>query len=235
MKSKLNAMQNAGREAKHLSSSDSLGEAVYKELRRQISQGDLLPGERLREVEIASSFGVSRTPVREALKQLRSDGLLDYLGSRGATIAELTPQQAIELYTLREVLEGAAARLAAQHALAPELEALRAHLQRQRDAGEDAAQLAALNRNFHQTIYRLSHNRYLIDILGKAQDYMVLLRQTAYRMPGRAASALSEHEEIVDAIARRDPDAAESAARQHNREAQRIRMMLEFGDGGAWA
>ncbi|MGD9866552.1 MAG: GntR family transcriptional regulator [Hyphomicrobiales bacterium] len=218
-----------------LSSSESLGEAVYKELRRRISRGDLGPGERLREVELANELGVSRTPVREALKQLKSDGLLNYLGSRGATIAELTPQQAIELYTLREVLEGAAARLAAQHALDPEIDILKAHLHQQKEAGEDPQKLAELNRHFHQTIYRLTHNRYLIDVLGKTQDYMVLLQRTAYMHPGRSKSAYKEHADIVDAIARHDPDAAEAASRRHSREAQRIRMMLEFGDGGAWS
>lgn len=216
--------------ASEVTSPDSLGDAVYKELRRRIAEGELAPGERLREVEIAKSLGVSRTPVREALRQLKSDGLLNYLGSRGAAIAKLTPQQAIELYTLRELLEGAAARLAAQHALEPEIDMLRAHLEQQKKAGDDAKKLATLNRSFHQTIYRLSHNRYLIDILEKAQDYMILLRQTAYELPGRSQSAYCEHADIVEAIANRDPEAAEQASRKHSREAQRIRLMLEFGD-----
>ena len=206
----------------------SLGNVVYEELRKQIIEGSLRPGERLREAEIANSLSVSRTPVREALKRLGSEGLFEYLPNRGAVVAGLTPQQAIELYTLRELLESEAARLAAQHALEPEIEMLRDVLRVQKEAGENPEKLARLNRVFHDTLYRLSHNRYLIDVLKKVRDYTVLLRETGYRAPGRAASAYKEHSEIVDAIARRDPEAAKAASQRHLREAQRVRMMLEF-------
>jgi DNA-binding GntR family transcriptional regulator len=210
--------------------SASLSEWVYGELRKKIVTGALKPGDRLREVGLATSLNVSRTPIREAIKRLESDGLLKYLPNRGAVIASLTQEQAGELYGLREILEAAAARLAAQHALDHEIQLLKDVLQRQKDAGEDPATLARLNRIFHSTIYRMSHNRYLIDVLTKAQDYMVLLRDTAYRAQGRAATAYAEHKEIVDAIGRRDPDGAEAASRRHSREAQRVRMMLEFGE-----
>lgn len=207
----------------------SLGSAVYAELRKRIVDGELRSGDRLREVELASSLGVSRTPVREALKRLENDGLIAYVSSRGVIVAELTAEQAVELYALREVLEGAAARFAAQHALEPETRLLQDMLNRQREIGDDPDQQSKLNRSFHQTIYRMAHNRYLLGVLTKAQDYMVLLHQTAYLAPGRSDTAYAEHMEIVNAIARRDPDAAEAAARRHIREAQRIRMMLQFG------
>lgn len=209
-------------------SSESLGHVVYEELRKRIIEGSLQPGQRLREAEIAKSLRVSRTPVREALKRLGSEGLFEYLPNRGAVVAGLTPQQAIELYTLRELLESEAARLAAQHALEPEIEMLRDVLRVQREAGNDPEKLARLNRVFHDTLYRLSHNRYLIDVLKRVRDYTVLLKETGYRAPGRPASAYKEHEEIVDAIARRDPEAAKAASQRHLREAQRLRMMLEF-------
>lgn len=212
-------------------SAASLGAAVYAELRNRIISGELKSGDRLREVEVATWLGVSRTPVREALKRLENDGLITYVSSRGVIVAELTAEQAVELYALREVLEGAAARFAAQHALEPEIRLLQDLLIRQRELDDDPELQSALNRNFHQTIYRMAHNKYLMGVLNKAQDYMVLLRQTAYVAPGRAATAYEEHASIVEGIVKRDPDAAEAAARQHIREAQRIRMMLQFGMG----
>lgn len=211
------------------STGSPLSEWAYTELRKKIVSGSLTPGSRLREVELATTLQVSRTPIREALKRLESDGLLNYLPNRGAVIASLTQEQAGELYALREILEAAAARFAAQYAQEHEIQLLQDVLQRQKQAADDPATLARLNRIFHSTIYRMSHNRYLIDVLTKAQDYMVLLRETAYRAPGRAKSAYSEHKELIDAIRRRDPDAAEAASRRHSREAQRIRMVLEFG------
>lgn len=208
----------------------SLGDAVHATLRDRIAEGILLPGTRLREVELAKALGVSRTPVREALKRLESDGLMSYQAGRGAIVTELTPSQANELYELRAILEGAAARFAAQHASNVEIEALQRILEQQRKASDDPAEQAKLNRRFHKAIYDMAHNRYLLDVLIKAQDYLVLLRRTAYLMPGRAGTAHEEHRAVVDAIAKRDSDAAEAAARNHIREAQRVRLALEFGD-----
>lgn len=187
------------------------------------------PGVRVRESELATSLGVSRTPVREALNRLQSDGLLTYQPRRGAIIAELTPQQALELYSVREILEGAAARFAALYASDLEIRLLQDLLDQQKGAGSDSAALAKLNRNFHEIIYRMAHNRYLLDILQRGQDHLVLLVETTYLAPNRAETAYVEHSEIVNAIARRDPDMAELTARRHIREAQRIRMMMQFG------
>lgn len=207
----------------------SLGNSAYSELRQRIVNGDLRAGERLREVELAALLGVSRTPVREAIKRLESEGFAAYVSSRGAIVAELTAEQAIELYAMREVLEGAAARFASQHALPAEIQLLEDLLAMQKDLEGGAEEQSKHNRSFHQSIYRMAHNRYLLDILTKSQDYMVLLRQTTYNAPGRNETAYHEHTAIVDAIKARDSDRAEEAARRHIREAQRIRMMLQFG------
>lgn len=206
----------------------SLGNSVYNELRQRIIDGDLKSGERLREVELASTLGVSRTPVREAIKRLESEGFASYVSSRGAIVAELTPDQAVELYAVREILEGAAARFAAQHASAAEIQLLRDLLAVQKDADGEAEEQSKINRRFHQTIYRAAHNRYLLDILSRSQDYMVLLHKTTYNAPGRNETAYHEHIAIVEAIENRNAAGAEKAAREHIQEAQRIRMMLEF-------
>ena len=94
------------------------GEFAYAQLRADIRGGKLMPGDRLRETEIADRLNVSRTPVREALKRLESEGLVVFSQPRGMTVAELAPGQVLELYAMREVLEGAAARFAAEHASA---------------------------------------------------------------------------------------------------------------------
>lgn len=197
-------------------------------MRQAIINGQLKPGERLREVELASRLGVSRTPVREAIKRLESEGLAAYVSSRGAIVPEPTQQQAIELYAIREILEGAAARFAAQHAYAAEIQLLEYLLAAEEELGDDPEGQAALNRKFHETIYRMAHNHYLVDMLTKARNYMILLPRTTYAAPGRAASAHQEHAAIVAAIREGNTDAAEAAARQHIREAQRIRLMLQF-------
>lgn len=208
--------------------SASLGNLVYSKLRQRIIEGHLRAGERLREVELASMLGVSRTPVREAIKRLESDGFATYVSSRGAIVAELTPEQAVELYAVREILEGAAARFAAQHAIPAEIQLLEDLLNAQLQLGDNPDEQSKLNRRFHQTIYRMAHNRYLLGILTKSQDYMVLLHKTTYYAAGRSDTAYEEHRAIVEAIKARDAAKAEESAREHIREAQRIRMMLQF-------
>lgn len=207
----------------------SLGNSVYNELRRRLVQGELKPGQRLREIELSAMLGVSRTPVREAIKRLESEGFAAYVSRRGAVVSELTPEQAAELYAVREILEGSAANFAARFATGSEIEILEELLSNQRKAGDDPEVLSRINRQFHQMIYRMAHNRYLLGLLSTAQDYMLLLRETTYFDPGRPETALSEHSEIVSAIKARDSERAEAAARKHIREAQRIRMKLQFG------
>lgn len=208
--------------------SGSLGSSVYNELRQRIVSGNIKAGERLREVELASLLGVSRTPVREAIKRLESEGFASYVSSRGAIVAELTPIQAVELYAVREVLEGAAAAFAAQHAQPAEIQLLEDILALQKRTGENPEEQSRINRRFHKTLYGMAHNRYLITILTNSQDYMVLMPKTTYYASGRSQTAYEEHNRILTAIKARDAAAAEAAARLHIREAQRIRMMLQF-------
>jgi DNA-binding GntR family transcriptional regulator len=208
--------------------SSSLSSSAYAELRRRIVAGDLKPGERLREVELAKLLGVSRTPVREAIKRLENEGFASFVSSRGTIVAELTPAQAIELYAAREVFEGAAAAFAAQYAQSAEIQLLEIILEAHGQAGNNIDELTRINRRFHAAIYGMTHNRYLLGILTNAQDYMVLLPNTTYHWEGRAKTAYAEHLLILDAIKARDAVKAEAAARAHMREAQRIRMMLQF-------
>ncbi len=210
------------------SRSASRGELVYQALLEAIRNGKLLPGYRIREEEIAAMLGVSRTPVREAIQQLQSRRLVEYAPGRGIAVLEMNRQQILELYAIREVLEGAAARLAAQHADADEIEVMKSLLDELTAAGSDSTRLARLNIALHRVIYEAARNRYVQDALANLQDALSLLGATTFSVPDRFDSANVEHRAIVAAIEARDPDEAERTARLHIREAQRARLKLRM-------
>ncbi len=207
----------------------SRAEFVYRALCDAIQNGHFQQGERVREEEVAQSLGVSRTPVREALSRLQARGLLELAPGRGLIVVELSKQQITELYAMREVLEGTAARFAAQHAAPSEIDALRRLVDELRSVLDDKQESARLNRIFHQAIYEAAHNRYLMHALNELRDAMALLPGTTYSAEGRTQSSADEHVLILSAIERRNPAAAEEAARQHIREAQRLRLEMIFG------
>lgn len=206
---------------------ESRGEWTYHRLREAIQAGELKPGERIREIEMAKRLEVSRTPVREALRRLEADGLLTFVPYRGMVIAELDHQAVMELYQMREVLEGTAAGLAARHASEAEITLLRDLIAADPGDGDPRA-LASHNRQFHGSLYRAAHNRYLLKTLNVLSDAMALLGMTTLSLTGRSDTARQEHQEILDAIEARDQPRAEAAARHHIREAQRARLRLMF-------
>ena len=181
----------------------------------------------MRETEVATELGVSRTPVREAFRQLQADGLLTMEPWRGVVVAEMDEQQIVELYAMRLVLEGAAAGLAARHAADSQIAALDEILDASASETDPDA-LAALNRQFHQGIYTAAHNRYLLKALHALSDSMALLPSTTYALSERPATALAEHRDVLDAIRRRDDAAAEQTARDHITEAERARLNVVF-------
>jgi len=163
----------------------SRADFVYDSLRDAIWEGRIARGERVREEEVARVLGVSRTPVREALQRLQRRGLLVTGAGRGLIVAELSKREVIELYAMREILEGSAARFAAQHATRPEIDILY-RLQRDlAEAPDDALMLVKLNRRFHQAIYDAAHNQYLTQTLDTLHDSMALLHSTTFRAPNR--------------------------------------------------
>jgi DNA-binding GntR family transcriptional regulator len=207
----------------------SRADFVYDSLRDAIWEGRIARGERVREEEIARILGVSRTPVREALQRLQRRGLLVTGPGRGLMVAELSKREVIELYAMREILEGSAARFAAQRAMRPEIDILY-RLQRDlADAPDDALVLVKLNRRFHQAIYDAAHNQYLTQTLDTLHDSMALLHSTTFRAPNRRRESDEEHRRIVSAIERHDADAAEAIAREHIRQAQRTRFEALIG------
>jgi len=210
---------------------ESRGEIAYAQLREAIQAGELQPGQRIRENEMADRLNMSRTPVREALRRLEADGLLTFAPYRGMVISELDHQAVMELYQMREVLEGTAAGLAARHASEAEIAVLKDLMDADPMESGEPRRAATHNRQFHSALYRSAHNRYLLKTLNVLGDAMALLGMTTLSLIGRSNTAKEEHGSIVAAIEARDAERAEQAARQHIRAAQRARLRLMFGEG----
>jgi DNA-binding GntR family transcriptional regulator len=149
-----------------------------------IDQGIYRPGDRLVESELAERFGVSRTPVREALQRLETQSLLTRDG-RSLIVASLDHAQMAELYAVRQELEGLAAKLAAQHAAAEEIEVLRDMVEADRALLGDPEALARANRRFHNQIHLASHNRFLVQQLDLVYRSMALMARTSLAAAGR--------------------------------------------------
>jgi DNA-binding GntR family transcriptional regulator len=206
------------------SKSTPLGELAYAKLHSAIQAGTFEPGQRMMETEVADWLQMSRTPARDAMRRLENEGLLVHEPRQGLVIATLDHAAVMELYTMREVLEGTAARLAARHASELEVEQLLELITVEKKLKGKYDELAAHNQRFHRALHQATHNRFLLRALITVRDSMGLLGKSLMTMPHRAAAALKEHEQIVRAIEKRDPDAAEEAARAHVRSAQRERI-----------
>jgi DNA-binding GntR family transcriptional regulator len=200
-----------------------LGEQAYGQIRAALRDGSLPPGMRVTETELAARFGVSRTPVRQAIARLESEGLLTHEARRGLTVTRPDHGQVVELYVMREIMEGAAARLAAQHASETEIAAMAELIEDEPALFGDARALAALNQRLHGMLYLATHNRYLLRSLEQLSATMALL-PSLLTLGGRAEAAHAEHRAIIAALAGRDGVVAEEAARHHARAAQRHRL-----------
>ena len=208
----------------------SRGAQVYEVLIERIRSGDLRPGTRLREEDLAKTLDVSRTPVREALGRLQARGLVE-TSLAGLCVTELTRQQTMELYAMRAALEGSAARFAAENASPADLAALEHAAQLFANCQGAPVDFAAANRTFHDVILEAAHNRYLSRMLADLNDWLALLPDTTFSVEGRATGAIAEHAAIADAILAHDGDAAERAARAHIDRARDARLQMMFQAG----
>ncbi|MEK9671768.1 MAG: GntR family transcriptional regulator [Rhodospirillaceae bacterium] len=204
----------------------SRGEFVHARLRDAIQSGRYSPGKRIREAEVAEWLGVSRTPVREAVRRLQADGILVFEPWRGVIVAELDHQEVVELYAMRRVLEGGAARLAAQHASVPELAHMEECMEKASPASNNPEQMADANRRFHDALFQAAHNRYLLKSAAALRDALSLLKGTTYAFPDRAQAAHEEHQALMEAIKEREPEKAERLARRHIGRAEKARLRL---------
>lgn len=187
---------------------------AYQMILKAIDDGDYRPGDRLVESDLADRFGVSRTPIREALQRLETQSLLARDG-RSLIVASLDHNQMSELYVVRSELEGLAARLAAKHATEEEVRVLREMVDEDRALVDDPEALSRSNRRFHKQIHLASHNRFLVRQLDLVHRSMALIATTSLAADGRGPEALTEHGAIVEAIAAKDEDAAYAALRDH--------------------
>jgi len=205
---------------------------AYQLILEAIDVGTYKPGDRLVESELADKFGVSRTPIREALQRLETQALLSRDG-RSLIVASLTHSQLAELYVVRTELEGLAARLAARHAAPEEISVLRTMVEDDRLIADQPEALARANRRFHNQIHLASHNRYLVQQLGLVHRSMALLATTSLAVVGRGAAALDEHDRIVSAIESGDGDAAYEALKAHISHAFETRLKVDAAKDSA--
>lgn len=201
-------------------------QSAYEKIKDAILDGTLHPGAQLIEAFVAEWCGVSRTPVREALTRLEQDGLVER-GERGLVVRDRSPEEILDIYETRIVLEATAARVAAERHTAFD----RIRLERLLKATEgidttDGDSLVQRNRDFHRGVWQAGHNESLVDLLNRLNLHLVRYPATTLSYPGRWETALQEHRGIVDAILRRDGRAAAELAEQHFTEARDIRLQL---------
>ncbi|MEM9435015.1 MAG: GntR family transcriptional regulator [Pseudomonadota bacterium] len=201
---------------------------AYGLILHAIDVGRYKPGDRLVESELAERFGVSRTPIREALQRLETQSMLTRDG-RSLIVASLNHTEMAELYVVRTALEGLAAELAARHATPEEVKVLREMVVEDQAYIGSPSKLAQANRRFHRQIHLASHNRFLVQQLDLVYRSMALLATTSLSAEGRGEVALKEHASIVAEIADGDGQAASQALRDHLSIAFQTRLKIDAG------
>jgi len=194
-----------------------LADTLRDQLEQDIVTGALRPGARLDEQSLAARFGVSRTPIREALMQLATAGLVTLQPRRGAFVASLSLKEIIERFEVMATLEGACGALAARRIGDEERQQLlEAHEACAREAsGGDADSYYYANEHFHHLIYAASHNTFLLEQARQLHGRLKPYRRLQLRARSRVASSLTEHQGIVEAILGEDGDKAERLLKNH--------------------
>ncbi|MDX3804382.1 GntR family transcriptional regulator [Streptomyces sp. AK04-3B] len=203
-------------------------ERVLGALRQEIIAGSLRPGDRLVERELAERFGVSRVPVREAIRALVAEGFVLFETPRRTVVRPLSPTDVDELFELREALEVYAAGLAAARATPEDLAELRELLTRAASATEagDAETITDINTRFHDRLLAMAGNTLLISVMEPVAGRLQWLTRRNEEWP----QLLTEHQELYDAIASGDPDRARSHALHHVQANYRSTVRQLFGD-----
>ncbi|WP_439119545.1 GntR family transcriptional regulator [Marivita sp.] len=202
----------------------SSGEAVYASLIDALRSGDFAPGDRLREEDVAKRLNLSRTPVREALRRLENNGIVEHRPRIGAVIRKLSQTEVVELYEMRIVLERTAASMAAQHGSEAEFDALDDMNARILDAQDTPNLGAAINQDFHEALYRAARNRFLLASAEAINNALILLGPTTYLDPDRIRIVVSQHSDVITALRQRDGDRAAEAAEAHLQTSLRYRL-----------
>ena len=195
----------------------SLGGQIFNRIRDDILSGNYTPGEELKEATLGKQLGVSRTPVREALRQLDLEGLVEIAPNRGAKVIGISRKDVEDIYHMRARLEGLAARKAAEQIKEEELAELEEvillsefHVKK-----PESKQMVRLDGRFHEIMYRASGSRMLEHVLTDFLHYVKMARSHSVKTEHRAQESVKEHKRILEAIRQRDGDLAEQLANEH--------------------
>ena len=195
----------------------SLRGRILQKIREDIASGRYPPGENLNETRLAEEFHVSRTPIREAIRQLEIEGFVRYVTNKGAIVEAITPRDVEEIFAIREFTERLAARWAAERITDEEIRTLAEIVQLMEfyTAKEDIDQLVRLDTRFHHVLVEASKSRPLKQAVGAAIHYIQRARYASLKVPGRLDRSLGEHKAILQALENRDPAEAERLASLH--------------------
>jgi DNA-binding GntR family transcriptional regulator len=193
----------------------TLQEALVNAIRDAILRGQLRPGEKLDQTKLSQRFGVSRMPVREALRTLASEGLINFSPHRGATVAELDPDELDEIFFLRATVEALAGRLATPRMTEAQLDELDSIREMMEAHEEDVHEWLDLNDRFHFTIYEAALRPRLLGLITNLRNTCAPYINIYISSTANAARSRDEHRRIVEALRARDPQAVETIIREH--------------------
>jgi DNA-binding GntR family transcriptional regulator len=206
----------------------SQGDIAYARLLSSIRDGVFRPGDRLREVEISEQLSFSRTPIREALRKLEADGIVEHRPRIGAVIRTLSQGEVVELYEMRVVLERTAAEMAAKHATDAETDELE-DINTTFGAAKAPNLAATINQKFHRGIYLATRNRFLVESARGLNNALLLLGPTTMTDDARIQIVTQQHRDIIDAIRAGDIEAAGASAEAHLQTSLRHRLKIMRG------
>lgn len=206
----------------NLDSYKPLRELVLDAIREAIISGTLKPRERLMEIQLAEELGVSRTPIREALRKLELEGFIVMVPRKGAYVADFSFKDIADVFEIRAALESLAAGLAAERITDEELENMERLLAEKAEAivRDDMDKLIEVDTKFHEAIYQASRNKRLWAIINNLREQIQRCRTTSLAVPGRRKESLEEHRVIVEAIQSRDPVLSRQVAQDHIENAE---------------
>ena len=209
-----------------LDSYKPLRELVCEHIREAIINGTFAPGERLMEIQMADEMGVSRTPVREAIRKLEMEGFVVMIPRRGTYVSNMSIKDINDVYEIRISLDTLAAGLAAERISDEELEELQRLLVKVGAAIEknDMAKVVEADIEFHDVLYKASRNERLRNIINNLREQITVIRGVSMRYPGRLKDTQEEHRRLVESIAARDVEKSQEAARIHLENAERTLM-----------
>lgn len=207
----------------------SQGEAAFYKLMQAIEAGIYRPGDRLRETEVADRLALSRTPIREAMRRLEAENIVEHRPRIGAVIRTLGQPEVVALYEMRLVLERTAAEMAAKHAAAAEVDSMAQLNETIKQAVDTPSRAAALNQKFHRAIYLAARNRFLLESARAMNNALLLLGPTTLAEQDRINTVAHQHQQIIDAISAGDVDRAGATAEAHLETSLRYRLKVMRG------